>query len=113
MKSNRDEIYNWRKQAFRIRQKSEIATSIPTDDFDENDVFYFNFSISLLMVFIGCISCLLMYNFNFISPNNDLKPIFSGPIYEKQDKTISKHSVLRKFVDYREGTVRTVTKDYQ
>jgi len=98
MKSNRNETYNWRKQAFRIRQKSEIATSITSDDFDENDVFNFNFSILLLMILIGCISCFLMYNFHFVSPNDYLKPIYSGPIYAKSDITISKHSVLRKFL---------------
>ena len=98
MKSNRNETYNWRKQAFRIRQKPDIATSIPSDDFDENDVFYFNFSILLLMVLIGCISCFLIYNFHFVSPNDDLEPIYSGPIYEKSDITTSKHSVLRKFL---------------
>ena len=50
------------------------------------------------MVFIGCISCLLIYKFQPVLPNSDLQPTYSEPIYEKNELTPLKHSVLRKIL---------------
>ena len=86
MNSNRNDISNWRKHAFRKREEPRVV-SIPQNQsaaFARSDRCHFNMLVLVLIAFIGFVSFPLITYSRLISPYNDFKPVLTKS-YETND----------------------------
>ena len=101
MNSNRNDISNWRKHAFRKREEPRVV-SIPQNQsaaFARSDRCHFNMLVLVLIAFIGFVSFPLITYSRLISPNKNSKPVLTKS-YEKNDGklTAEEYAELGKFL---------------